>query len=57
MALVKFEQRAVPVMVDGFIKYSPGLRFNGKGDFKLVSQQGEVLVYDTKEEAEEYFED
>ena len=57
MTAVKIEERAVPVIEEGIIKYSPGVRFGGKGDFILISHQGNVLVYDTIEEAEDYFKD
>jgi len=54
---VKLEEKAIPVIEDGVVKYAPGIRFDGTGGFHLVSHQGNVLVYDTKEEALAYFED
>lgn len=53
-ALIKFQNRAVPVIVDGVLKYSPGVRL-GYGDFNLISHQGQILYYDTREEAMDYF--
>jgi hypothetical protein len=56
MALVKFEQGAMPVNVEGEIKYAPAIRL-GDGDFSLISHQDQVIYYDTPKEAEQYFED
>lgn len=56
MALVKFEQRSIPVVdQNGLPKWSPAIRL-ANGDFIPISHQGEILIYDTKEESDEYFE-
>lgn len=59
MGLVEYEQTAMPVFEEGtgMIKFSPAIRFGGKGDFIPISHRGNVLVYDTAEEAEAYFND
>lgn len=59
MASVKFETTALPVVLEenGLLKWSPAIRLGDKKDFMPISHQGQILYYDTPEEAEQYFEE
>ncbi|MGV6830278.1 MAG: hypothetical protein ACWA5P_01790 [bacterium] len=54
METVKVEQKAIPIDVDGILKWCPAVKL-GDRDFSPISCQGQILIYDTAEEAEEFF--
>ena len=56
MATVSFEEKVVEVIVDGVSKWCPAINLGNHG-LSLVSHRGNILIYDTKEEAENYFEE
>jgi len=41
---------------DGNIKWAPAMKF-GNGGWCVMSHQGQTPLYDTEQEAEQYFED
>jgi hypothetical protein len=59
MAIVRFEKKAIPLGVgeNGTLKWGAGIRLSNKTDFALVSNRGETLLFDTKDEADNYLEE
>lgn len=53
---VTHEQKAIPIIVEGKTKYTPAIKL-GESDFMPISRHGKVVIYNTAEEAEQYFED
>ena len=57
MTAVKFENKVIEVTdIHDQTKWCPVMRL-GNGAWNFISHQGEILKYDTNEEAEQYFED